>query len=384
MIRSFTATTREIDDPQAAVTEILTMLALEKNMLQNSVGIISCFSEFEDTGALKAICDALPFECVGTTTCLCSAGKEADEILFAITVLTSDDCVFKTLAALITEEYIKSIHSSFTDFLGQSPEKPALFLSYFPLMNTVSGDMILTAIDEATGGVPLFGLTTIDHTLDYSAAKTIHNGDAFREAAVLCAIYGSPKVEFGIASLDDNKFRIQKAIITESSGNVLIGVNGKNAMEYLKEIGFTEEQLPAPGVGAVPLIINYMGSKKPVVRAVFAVTSEGHVACGGKMPTGATLGIGHVDTNDVLNTTSKTVRTFIEKGSVVLCYSCIARYLVLGADSTAEVEKIIEAVGNDTEYHFTYSGGEICPMSDSNGNLKNVYHNFTIVFCRLS
>ena len=102
------------------------------------------------------------------------------------------------------------------------------------------------------------------------------------------------------------------------------------------------------------------------------------------MPTGATLGIGHVDTNDVLNTTSKTVRTVIEKGSVVLCYSCIARYLVLGADSTAEVEKIIEAVGNDTEYHFTYSGGEICPMSDSNGNLKNVYHNFTIVFCRLS
>ena len=155
-------------------------------------------------------------------------------------------------------------------------------------------------------------------------------------------------------------------------------------MEYLKEIGFTEEQLPAPGVGAIPLIINYMGSTKPVVRAVFAVTPEGHVACGGKMPTGATLGIGHVDTNDVLNTTSKTVRAFIEKDSVLLCYSCIARYLVLGANSTAEVEKVIEAAGSGTEYHFTYTGGEICPLPDSNGNLKNVYHNFTIVFCRLS
>jgi len=384
MIRSLTATTREIDDPQAAVTEILTMLALDENLLHSSVGIISCFAEFEDTGALKAICDTLPFECVGTTTCLCSAGKEADEILFAITVLTSDDCSFQTLAVQITEEYANSIHSSVIDFLGQSPEKPALFLSYFPLMNNVSGDMILTAIDDATGGVPLFGLTAIDHTLDYSAAKTIHNGAAFREAAVLCAVYGSPKVEFGIASLDENKFRIQKAIITESDGNVLIGVNGKNAMEYLKEIGFTEEQLPAPGVGAVPLIINYMGSIKPVVRAVFAVTSEGHVACGGKMPVGATLGIGHVDMNDVLNTTSRTVGTLLKRDSVVLCYSCIARYLVLGTNSSAEVEKVIEATDNGAEYHFTYTGGEICPMPDANGNLKNVYHNFTIVFCRLS
>jgi len=384
MIRSLTATTREIDDPQAAVAEILSMLALESNLLQNSVGIISCFSEFEDTGALRTICDALPFECVGTTTCLCSAGKEADEILFAITVLTSDDCSFQTLAVQITEDYTKSIHSSVANLLEHSPENPTLFLSYFPLINEVSGDMILTAIDEASGGIPLFGITAIDHTLDYSEAKTIHNGRAFREAAVLCAVYGSPKIEFRIASLDESKFRIQKAIITESDGNILIGVNGKNAMEYLREVGFTEEQLPAPGVGAVPLIINYMGSAKPVVRAVFAVSPEGHVACGGKMPLGATMGIGHVDMNDVLKTTEKTVQTLMEGDSLVLCYSCIARYLVLGVHSTAEVDKIIEASSDGSEYHFAYSGGEICPMPDANGNLKNVYHNFTIVFCRLN
>jgi len=60
----------------------------------------------------------------------------------------------------------------------------------------------------------------------------------------------------------------------------------------------------------------------------------------------------------------------------------MARYLILGADTTAEAEKVIEAAGN-TQYLFAYSGGEICPLPDENGTLKNMYHNYTVVFCRL-
>ena len=94
MIKSFTATTREIDDAQAAVDEITKVLDIEKNLMKNSLGIISCFSEFEETGVLKAICDALPFDCIGATTCLCASDSDVDQILLAITVLTSDDCSF--------------------------------------------------------------------------------------------------------------------------------------------------------------------------------------------------------------------------------------------------------------------------------------------------
>jgi len=383
MIKSLTATTREIDDPQAAVTEILAMLAPEKNLLQNSVGIISCFSEFEDTGALKAICDALPFPCVGTTTCLCSARNEIDEVLFAMIVLTSNDCEFKPLMIPITEQYEQVIHASINDMLEQTAEKPALFLSYFPLMNTVSGDMILSAIDNATGGIPLFGMTTVDHTADYSSAKTICNGDGYSETAVLCAVFGSPKVEFGIASIDDSNIRKQKAIITESNGNTLIGVNGKLAIEYLEEIGYTREEV-CSGLGVVPLVIDYMDGTKSVVRAVFTHTPEGHVVCGGEMPVNATLGLAkHMEKSDVLKTTGVTLRTLAEKGSAILSYSCIARYLVLGMDNTAEAETLIETA-DGANYVFSYSGGEICPLPDANGKLKNIFHNYTIVFCRLS
>ena len=54
-------------------------------------------------------------------------------------------------------------------------------------MNTVSGDMKLTAIGGAAGRIPLFGLTAVDRMRDSSTAKTIRNGGALREAEALGA-----------------------------------------------------------------------------------------------------------------------------------------------------------------------------------------------------
>jgi hypothetical protein len=382
MIKSFSAVTREIDDAEAAVAEITGALDLEKNLLKNSLGIVSCFTEFEDTGALKAVCDALPFDCIGSTTCLCAVGEEIDQIILAVSVLTSDDCSFRTTAIPVGDNYEASVDATLTALLEQEKESPALLLGYFPLMNTVSGDMILTAIDGVTGGIPVFGTATIDHTMDYSSSKTIRNGEAFRETVVLGAIYGEPKISFDIASLDENKFRSQKALITASDGNILIGVNGKTALEYLEEIGLTKTEI-ATGLGVIPLVVDHNDGTKPVVRAVFALTPDGHAVCGGAMPEGATLTIGHVDRKDVLLTTEHTMKPLADKDSIVLSYSCMARYLVLGTDNTVEAEKMREVSGG-APYLFVCSGGELCPLPDADGKLRNFYHNYTNVFCRIS
>jgi len=381
MIKSFTATTREIDDAQAAVAEIKAALDVENNLLKNSLGIISCFSEFEETGVLQAICDALPFNCIGSTTCLSAAGKEVDQILFAIMVLTSDDCDFHTSAIHITEKYEDDVGSAMSELLGKYESKPALFLSYFPLMNTVSGDMILTEINRATGGIPLFGTMAIDHKKDYSTSKTIHNGTAYREAIVLGAICGNPKFSFEVVSLNEDKIRKQKAVITESNGNILVGVNGKTTLEYLEEIGLTRTEL-ATGLG-VPLVVGHNDGIKPVTRAVLTLTPEGHAVCGGAMPIGATLAIGGINMFDILHITEVTLKPFVEKDSVVLSYSCLARFFALGVNYTAEAEKVHEITG-DSQYLYACSGGEICPLTDAEGRLKNFFHNYTNVFCKLS
>ncbi len=381
MIKAFTAVTSEIDDPKAAAQEILAGLALESNMKKNSLGIISCFSEFDDTGALKAIADALPFECAGSTTCLCAANQQTDQILFAITVLTSDDCSFGTIRLPIGKNLEADASAKMKAFMA-GRERPAVFLSFFPLMTTISGDRILSALDAATGGVPMFGTVAVDHNPDYSTAKTIHNGEAFREDAVLGAIFGKPDIQYEMSSLNEEKIRSQRAIITESDGNILKGVNGKDALTYLTEIGLTKEEL-STGLGVVPFVVDHRDGTKPVTRAVFGLTPEGHAICGGAMTVGATLAIGRIDKDDVLQTARSMIAPLVDENSLILSYSCIARYLVLGADNTAEAEAINEICG-DTPYMFTCSGGELCPLPDAKGKLRNLSHNFTIVTCRIS
>ena len=382
MIKSFTATTHEIDDAAVAVAGIKAALDLDGKLLKSSLGIISCFSEFEETGVLKAICEALPFDCIGSTTCLCTAGGGIDQLILTITVLTSDDCEFRTIELPVNEDYGDFIYTELSAFMKQSAEKPALFLSYFPLIKVISGDMMLEAIDKATGGIPAFGTSAIDHTIDFSTSKTIYNGNMFSRSIVLCAIYGKPEFSFGIASFEKNRIKNQKAIITESRGNILIGVNGKAALEYFKEIGLERDEL-ASGNAIVPLVIDYTDDSSQIARAVFALTPEGYLVCGGKIPENKPITIARINGEDVLHTTEQALRPLVSEDAVVLSYSCLARYLVLGVNNKAEAEKIREVAGN-THYLFACSSGEICPLPDADGKLRNFYHNYTNVFCRLS
>ena len=381
MVKSFTAVTREIDDADAAVAEITEQIGIDKNLLKNSIGIISCFSEFSDTGVLGAVCDALPFDCIGASTSISYSKGESDQVIFAITVLTSDDCSFETVSIPLSENYEESIDSMLSAKLAERSKKPVLMLSYFPLMNTVSGDMILNAVDKVTGGTPLFGTCTVDHTSDYSTSVTIFNQETYRESAVFGLIYGDLDYSFEIAALNEKKIRNQKGVVTESNGNILISINNTPALEYFKDIGITEAVLKT-GSGILPLVIDFKDGTAPVARAVIAQTPEGHFVCGGSMPEGSTLAIGRVDFDDVLNTTEAKLQPFVETDGFILGYSCIARYLALGFDITAEAEKVSEIAG-DRNYMYACSGGEICPLPDADGKLKNTYHNYTIALCKL-
>jgi len=382
MIKSFTATTHEIDDAQAAVAEIKATLDLDNRLLKNSLGIISCFSEFGESGVLKAICDALPFECIGATTCLCAGGREMDQIFFVITVLTSDDCSFRAAHINTAEKYEESAQSVMSGLLDHPDGKPALLLTYFPLIQTMSGDMMLAAIDRAAGGIPLFGAMAIDHKLDYSTSGTIYNGKLFRESVIMGAIYGNPKFTLEVASFFENRIMSQKAIITESNGNILMGVNGKTPREYFNEFGMTENELSV-GMGFIPLVVDHDDGTKPIARAVFTITPEGYAVCGGVMPVNKTLTLARIDRDDVTDTTESILKPLITKDSGLLSYSCLARYLALGINNRAEAEKVIDIAG-DSPFIFAYTGGEICPLPDADGKLKNYFHNYTNVFCLLS
>lgn len=150
---------------------------------------------------------------------------------------------------------------------------------------------------------------------------------------------------------------------------------------YLEHLGLTDIWVATM---SFPFLIDYNDGTKPVLRSIYTFTPEGYAVCGGRMPIGTTLMVGDIDLADVVYTTGETVKQILQvpEPSCILIFSCLTRYLVLGADPTAEMEQVRSSL-HDTVYQFCYSGGEICPVYNEHGRLVNRFHNCTLVACVL-
>ncbi len=133
-MKVFNAYTLEVDDPAVAVGEILEQLDLDNQLLSHSVGFITCGHDYVDTGMVKAICAALPFEVVGCTTLTNANCREAGTMLLCLTVLTADDCRFVTAASPPLgddpAEAAKTIGRTCREAVSRLGESPALTLAF--------------------------------------------------------------------------------------------------------------------------------------------------------------------------------------------------------------------------------------------------------------
>ena len=60
--------TSELDSPELALSQIRTQLSEKIELLEHSVGVITCHKEFVDSGVLRHIAENLPFKVAGATT----------------------------------------------------------------------------------------------------------------------------------------------------------------------------------------------------------------------------------------------------------------------------------------------------------------------------
>jgi hypothetical protein len=387
MIKMLTAYTNEIDDIDIATEEILKQLDIENNLLKNSLGILTCYSEFIDSGVVEALCKKLPFEVIGGTTLANSVPAQIGQMMLALTVLTSDDAEFSaSVSENIDQENIenlnKEISTAYTKAVAGLKSEPKLIFTVTQLFMKLAGDSVVEAFDKASGGVPLFGTLAVDHTVTYEKTQTIFNGKAYKNAIVMAAVCGNVEPKFSIVSVSPNKILKHLAVITESKGNLLIGVNGVPATEYLASIGLSPEKIK--NYNAVPFMISDKRASQFIARGIFGMMENGSVICGGTMPVGCNLSVGSMDRSEVIATTKDMMNKILASSDScgLLAFSCIARNLILGVDTTAEMEAAKEVLGNKIPYSFNYSGGEICPVYNNEGKLENRFHNYTLVVCR--
>ncbi|MDR0896347.1 MAG: FIST C-terminal domain-containing protein [Oscillospiraceae bacterium] len=383
MIRMLTAHTFEIDDVEAAVSEIMEQLNMEQNLLTHAAGMLTCYAEFVESGVVTALCERLPFDVVGCTTLANATSGENSALMLTLSVLTSDDLRFATaLSDSLVDQQEEPLREAYERALAALPGKPTAIFEFLPLIFTVGGDQVVGAMDRVTGGVPQFGTVTVDNTPDYTTACVIYNGQTTCKGMAMLLVYGDFNPTYAIASVSDSRIMMQKALITASQNNVIYQVNNIPILAYLESLGLSSEGR-IDGANAIPFIIDYNDGTKPVARSIFSALPDGGVVCGGVIPIGATLSIGSIDFADVMNTTSGILEAALaaKKPGGLLMFSCLTRNLALGMDTEAEMRKVQDCIGDAAPYQFTYSGGEVCPVYGQDGRLVNRFHNATFITC---
>jgi hypothetical protein len=398
MIKILSAYTYELDNPEKAVQEILDQINLQSGLLKNTVALLFCHVKFIEMGVMEKVCKSLPFDVLGCTSMYfamsastdtpSSAGTStpaAGEFVLTVTVLTSDVTEFatgvcETLTAENAEDCINALYKKTAASLGG---EPSLIFAFPPTMFEVTVDFMTTALDHASGGLPVFGSVALDIGAHIRSPKTIYQGAAYGDRMTLLLFKGPVKPRFfsllfpGKASLGQN------AVITSARGPEIISINNTPAASFLHEIGFLRENNTAFSQ-AIPLVIEGRNGDKEVV-VVQNITSAGTFICGKHIPKGSILNIGAITAENILESAKTLIRTIKESGggSWLFIISCFSRTVVLGEGATAEVEMIQRELGDfPGAYLYFNSGGELCPKYMKSGETVNQALQYAIIACQ--
>ncbi|MDR1037833.1 MAG: FIST C-terminal domain-containing protein [Deltaproteobacteria bacterium] len=381
-VRMLIGHTLEPDDAERSVKEILGQLDLGRNQLRHSVGIVHCHQAFVESGALRAVCNRLPFPVVGYNTFLHSSSLGlVDHMAMTAAVLTSDTVKFATgLSAPMTRDIRRSTSSMYVETENLLKARPALGLVFAPAIPGVaSGEIMTEALDEISDGVPFFGGQPADFTTYMRSPRVIHNGETYADRAATVLIEGEIRPRFNVYPVAAQRRIRQIAIVTESDENIVKQINGMPALEFMEQLGLCfEGQLT--GTHTIPLFVNRYDGAPPIVRAILAQTPEGWLVLCGRVPVDSTLGIGAMDQEHILNGVKRiTSLTRASLPDVFILYSCLSRNIVLGFNYTLEAESVREELGNRVPYVFAYASGEICPLPSKEGRWRNGFHNMSLV-----
>jgi hypothetical protein len=256
--------------------------------------------------------------------------------------------------------------------------------TYAPLVLGLSGDVIVSSFNKASGGLPNFGTLAIDSSTDYHNSLVLYNGAAYKDAAAIVLFGGQVNPEFHLISLSAEKALKPNAVVSASEGGLLQGINGRPAIEYVREIGLatSDEDGALP---AISLMVDFGDGTQPAARSMLMVTEEGSIICGGEVPVGSKLSFRVIDSEDIIGTAVQIIAEGLddsEKGAMIM-FSCTGRNLALGTNIFEEFKEIDTKIDGLKPYSICYSGGEICPVPDASGALINRFHNYTLIICSL-
>ena len=255
-----------------------------------------------------------------------------------------------------------------------------MIISFFPFLKTLSGAVMLHLLDEACGGIPIWGSLATNIEVNYERVHSFRNGETGQDAMTILLLQGNINPEFVVISIPEQNIQINRGMITKSDGCILIKVNDMPAQEYFKSIGIP---ILENATTVNPLMVYYEGNTEPVALGIYSMFENGSFLCGGEMTVGATLAVGEIKPEGIITSAEEGLKKLLETGKKngILMLPCVTRYVMLTTNQNGEMELAARSIRNSIPFMLGYSGGEICPVRDSSGRYRNRFHNYTFSAC---
>lgn len=383
MIELRVAHTLEMDDAEAALSELMEQIGPIDPSGGQALGLATFHPDFIETGVAQAVCAQLPFDVIGCSTIAGRTSACGEMLMLSLTVFTGEDVAFTTAW---TSDAVSSPQAAVRALWAQATagrtERPRLAIPLLPLSGDTSPEALLRLLDDVAGGTPMFGTVACDYTADFSVCSTLFGGEASHTGLALGLLWGDVQPAFALATISPEQVAQYPAIITRSDGSLLYEVNGMPLPQYLQSVGIGGEN-DFDGTTAVPFLVDRHDGLRPVARTIYAIAPQGYAVCGGDMPVGAGISVGSISTGDILKTTDDALAGALGTGkrAGMLMFSCGTRYMVPAPDVGAEMDLVHTRIGGGMPYRIDYGGGEICPVPDGLGGVVNRYHNYTFTAC---
>jgi hypothetical protein len=389
----YTAFTEQIDDPEAAVREILEQLKPEENKLKNTIGIVHFYHEFVETDVCKAIAAALHFDTVGGVSSYVGTADRYGDIALTVTMLTSDDVNFsirvvEDVSAKPAEQVTDEVTRMCAELCAK--EQPKLVMPFLAMGRYFTGDNLVNIVNALPEPFPLYGTVAFNMNMVEGTHFTMLNDKASSDMHVFVALYGNIEPKFHIVSaFFDEDFQSGFATITGAEESVLKSIDGISTLQYLKEhriISGTSTLVVLPAVLIYPNGTQVVRAFPGLVEGTEFFWATGSIKEGGKIK------FAHLDSNKTVVSAEHIMKELTKlKENDVMMYSCVARVWSLGKKYFAEAQEIVARADDYQQtnnvplnYSLAYSGGEICPIWDKDGKMINILHNYTLVACTFS
>ncbi|MCD7947305.1 MAG: FIST C-terminal domain-containing protein [Oscillospiraceae bacterium] len=396
-MQSQVAVTHLVDEPALAAQELYDQLAARWPG-ENSVGILTCYSDMEAEELAAVLSEKCAFPIIGATAIASMDHKQGfHEMAAVLLVLTAEDCNFSAvLSAPITpgtvEQAVEDAYREAAQILGDTP---GLVIALPPYQLALMLDVYADIFNRVAPGVPVTGgLPSYNGNGDTNAV--IFGGHTYTDRMALLAISGNVHPVFSVLTVSQNDVS-KKRPVTKAENNVIYRVGGKTFVEYLEEVGLPVGNL-ADGNTTVsftanPLMIEEQraefGDTFSYMRTLHALDLEqGSGIAIGRIPEGANVSVCPLDRDAIRKAAGQGISDIIEKMaevqgyrySTVLGISCIGRYVVMAPNGNMETDNIVRQLPAGLSLAGFYSYGEISPLPAQNGSVTFA-HNESLVLC---